>query len=134
MTRAPVVLAATTGVVAFALSFQTGQRPASRGTVIQQQAASRTQVVDGGVAPNQYGDVQVRVTVRGGRITAVEYLQLPIGDRKSREISDYSGPALVAQTLAAQSTQIDGVSGATYTTDGYVASLQSALDAIHFAG
>jgi uncharacterized protein with FMN-binding domain len=84
--------------------------------------------VNGADAPNQYGDVQVRVSVAGGRITQVSAVQLPNGDGRSQQISSFAGPQLAQQALKAQSAKIDGVSGATYTSDSYRTSLQSALD------
>ncbi len=82
----------------------------------------------GGVSSNKWGDVQVQVTISGGAITAVDTLLYPDGDRKSVRINAQALPLLEGQVLAAQGTQINGVSGATYTTRSYVASLQSALD------
>jgi uncharacterized protein with FMN-binding domain len=72
--------------------------------------------------------VQVQVVVSGSKIKNVSFLQLTAYDPRSHEINSAAGPILLQQTLAAQSSQIDGVSGATYTSEGYVQSLQSALD------
>jgi uncharacterized protein with FMN-binding domain len=91
-------------------------------------SATTTRSATGENVPNQYGDVQVRVTVAGGKVTAVTALALPQSDPKSQEISASAAPALSAQALSAQSAQIDGVSGASYTSEGYKTSLQSALD------
>jgi uncharacterized protein with FMN-binding domain len=82
----------------------------------------------GADAPNKYGDVQVQVTTSGGRITRVAALRLPSSDGRSLQISSFAGPQLAQQALAAQSANIDGVSGATYTSESYRTSLQSALD------
>jgi uncharacterized protein with FMN-binding domain len=76
----------------------------------------------------RYGPVQVRMTVQGSRITDVVALQLPNDRSRSREISDYAAPRLRQEALDAQSANIDTVSGATYTSDGYASSLQSAID------
>lgn len=75
-----------------------------------------------------YGVVQVQAVVSGGKIQNVSFLQLTAYDPRSQEINSAAAPILLQQTLAAQSSQIDGVSGATYTSEGYVQSLQSALD------
>lgn len=96
-------------------------------------AESETTGVGDGTAtgasiPNRWGAVQVQVTVEGGRIVDVSAVDLPYGDRRSAEISDYSAPILAEQVLAAQSANVDGVSGASYTSDGYRQSVQSALD------
>ena len=72
--------------------------------------------------------VQVGITVKSGTITAVDVVQHPTGNHTDAEINDYALPVLVQDTLKAQSAKIDMVSGATVTSDGYVQSLQSALD------
>jgi uncharacterized protein with FMN-binding domain len=76
----------------------------------------------------QYGVVQVEAVVQGTKITNVRFLQLTAYDGTSQQINSYAAPILLQQTLQAQSSHIDGVSGATYTSAGYVQSLQSALD------
>jgi hypothetical protein len=93
-------------------------------------ASAAPQTVVGADQPNQYGDVQVQVTYARGKITDVTALNLPSGDSRSQEISSIAGPQLASQAIAAQSASIDGVSGATYTSVGYQASLQSAIDQI----
>jgi uncharacterized protein with FMN-binding domain len=80
---------------------------------------------------NQFGDTQVKVTISGGRITAVQALQLPYDRQRSAEISQYAAPQLHDEVLQAQSAQIDSLSGATYTSDSYAQSVQSALDQAH---
>jgi uncharacterized protein with FMN-binding domain len=76
----------------------------------------------------QYGPVQVRVTLQGDRIAEVAALQLPNDRSRSVEISNYAAPRLRDEALQAQSANIDVVSGATYTSQGYIKSLQAALD------
>jgi uncharacterized protein with FMN-binding domain len=83
--------------------------------------------VTGGVSENQYGPVQVQVTVRGGKVTAVTATQYPNGDSRSAQISAYAIPALNQEALQAGSAGIDMISGASYTSESYLASLQSAL-------
>jgi uncharacterized protein with FMN-binding domain len=90
--------------------------------------------VDGASEMTRYGVVQVRVVIANGAITDVTALQYPQSEREDIRINSKAVPMLRAQVLAAQSAKIDGVSGATFTTDGYVTSLQSALDAAGFAG
>ena len=82
----------------------------------------------GSVAQTRWGPVQVQITVQGDKITKVTVLQQPNGNHKDAEINSYALPILVQDTLTAQSAQIDMVSGATVTSDGYITSLQSALD------
>jgi uncharacterized protein with FMN-binding domain len=88
----------------------------------------RTETVTGDTVQTDYGPVQVRVTLVGGRITGVTALQSPSGNPRSEEIASYSIPQLTREAIAAQSAHIDAVSGASYTSAGYTQSLQSALD------
>lgn len=74
-----------------------------------------------------YGTIQLEVTVSGGRIVDIQALAVPENDRRSAQISSYSVPELVTQALDAQSAQISGISGATYTSSGFAQSLSSAL-------
>jgi uncharacterized protein with FMN-binding domain len=76
----------------------------------------------------RFGDVQVQVTVAGGRITAVQALQMPSDRQRSASISQVAGPMLHDEVLQAQSAEIDSLSGATYTSDAYAQSVQAALD------
>ncbi len=89
--------------------------------------AGGTIQVDGDVIGTQFGDVQVRLIESAGKITDVQSLKLPFDRRRSNEISQYAGPILRSEVLQAQSAQIDTVSGATYTSDAYDQSLQSAI-------
>jgi uncharacterized protein with FMN-binding domain len=91
---------------------------------------SASSTVTGDVAQTQWGPVQVQLTVQSGKITAVHVLQYPNGNHRDVEINDYALPILIDETVKAQSAQIDMVSGATVTSDGYVRSLQSALDQV----
>ena len=84
--------------------------------------------VTGDTAQTRWGPVQVQVTVAGGKITAVTAVQYPNGNGRDQEINSYALPVLAQEALAAQSANIDHVSGATVTSDGYVKSLQSAID------
>jgi uncharacterized protein with FMN-binding domain len=83
----------------------------------------------GQASRNRWGIVQVQAVYSGGQLADVQVLQYPNGDRRSLRISQYSLPRLVDQALSAQGTAISGISGATYTSRSYVASLQSAIDA-----
>lgn len=84
--------------------------------------------ITGDAAETRYGPVQVSVVVDGGTIVSVEVPEYPAGDGRDIEINSYALPILVQETLDAQSASIDMVSGATYTSEGYQQSLQSALD------
>jgi uncharacterized protein with FMN-binding domain len=83
----------------------------------------------GAVVTNPFGPVQVRVDVRGGRLVDVVAVRLPTAAARGIEIGMRAAPALREQALERQSADLDTVSGATYTSDGYRRSLQSALDA-----
>ncbi|MDJ0357169.1 FMN-binding protein [Paenarthrobacter sp. PH39-S1] len=83
-------------------------------------------------ASTRYGAVQVQVTIAAGTIKDVTALQLTDRDQRSAQISNYAAPVLRSQVLAAQSAAVQSISGATATSEGYLTSLQAALDAAHF--
>lgn len=89
---------------------------------------SATTTYDGDAVGTRYGDVQVRIAVTGGVITSAEAIAYPSGDPHDDRINGYAIPVLQDETVAAQSADIDMVSGATVTSRAYVESLQSALD------
>jgi uncharacterized protein with FMN-binding domain len=91
-------------------------------------SAATTQV-DGSVVWIPYGPVQVTAVVSGGTLVDVIAVQLPTGDPHSAAVSSYAEPLLREMALAAQSANIDVVSGATFTSRAYAQSLQAALDA-----
>jgi uncharacterized protein with FMN-binding domain len=82
----------------------------------------------GNSASTRWGPVQVEITVANGTITDVSVVDYPDNNGKDKQINARALPVLVQETLKAQSADIDMVSGATVTSDGYVESLQSALD------
>lgn len=88
-------------------------------------------VVNGAAADTSYGPVQVQITVRDKRIVSARAVVYPEGSRRDREINRSAIPLLNQEAVAAQSAQIDTVSGATYTSDGYRRSLQAAIDLAH---
>jgi uncharacterized protein with FMN-binding domain len=101
---------------------------ASSGSSPAQGATSGTQEISGNVANTAYGPVQVRLTVTNRRIVNVTILQQPATTAHDLQIGQFAFPRLEAETLSAQSAKIDAVSGATYTSAGYIQSLQSAID------
>lgn len=156
MRRAVPVIAATAGGLALLANFRTtpealGGTPAGavtpstagqpqalapgttaappRTTAPPTTARPATHTVDGPDVLTRYGDVQVRVVLQGHRLDDVEALALPSDRQRSAEISRYAGPRLRQEALQAQSANIDLVSGASYTSEGYAQSLQGALDA-----
>ena len=86
----------------------------------------------GSTVGTRFGDVQVQVTISGGTITDVTPLQLTDHDGRSVSISNRAAPILRDEVLQAQSASVSFVGGATYTSAGYVQSLQAALDAAGF--
>ena len=91
------------------------------------------QTYTGSTVSTRWGDVQVTITVTNGKITDVHVPVYPNNTRRDQEISAYALPILTQETQQAQSANIDTVSGATVTSDGYLQSLQSALDAAHLS-
>ncbi|MCU1441168.1 MAG: FMN-binding protein [Rhodoglobus sp.] len=86
----------------------------------------------GSSVATRFGDVQVAVTVANGTITDVTAVQLTDADGRSVQISNRAAPMLRDEVLASQSARVANVSGATYTTQAYLSSVQSALDAAGF--
>lgn len=94
--------------------------------------SKQTVTVNGAAVQTRWGPVQVQAKITSGRITNVVVLLQPHDNRRDEEINSYALPQLHDQVIAAQSANIDGVSGATVTSEGYLQSLQAALDAAHF--
>ncbi len=94
-------------------------------------AAVRARTVAGAVEQYGYGQLSVTVTVRGDRIVAVSVPVLHTMDPYSQQLARQVIPTLRSEVLAAHSAQIHGVSGATYTSEAYAQSIQSALDKLH---
>ena len=118
------------GAASTAPSASTAQSQAST-----QQAAPAPATIKravGASVSNPYGNVQVKVTIKGGRLTRVTFLDLPYGDPTSQSISNQVAPILAQQAIDAQSAQIGGVTGASFTSEAYRESLQSALDKAGF--
>jgi uncharacterized protein with FMN-binding domain len=104
------------------------KRPGATPTPVPASAgAGATTDVTGPMVPTRYGPVQVEVQVSNGSVIEVIAVQLPSGGRSGR-ISQIAGPLLRQEALSAQNANIDGVSGATYTSRAYEQSLQAALD------
>lgn len=101
-----------------AVSGTAGKVDASKGPVTK---------VAGAPAPTRYGPVQVQLSLQQGKVVGVTLLKLPTG-AMDQFIAKRSIPTLIKETLAAQSAHIDIVTTATYTSNGYIKSLQSALD------
>ena len=101
---------------------------ASGGTTSDGTTTGTTVTVTGDSTDTRWGPVQVEITVTDGTITAVDVVDYPTENGRDRQINSRALPILVQETLDAQNADIDMVSGATVTSDGYIGSLQSALD------
>jgi len=84
--------------------------------------------VTGHVAHTVYGPVQIQLIVKSGKIVKVAVLEQPMNTIHDIQIGEFAFPRLISETLAAQNAKIDTVSGASYTSAGYISSLQSAVD------
>ncbi|HEX3650424.1 MAG TPA: FMN-binding protein [Pseudonocardiaceae bacterium] len=123
------VVSTVTGLVLL-LSFKTHSTttstaapPAAIGTT-----STGTRTVTGDAADTQFGPVQVRISVANGKVTNATAVEYPTGTPRDAQINAYAIPVLNQEAAQAGSADIDMVSGATYTSQGYLQSLQSALD------
>jgi len=116
------------------------QQPASSGSSAQSGSSnsngssagrSGPATYTGGVADTRWGPVQVEITVQGGKITQSRTVQYPQNNGRDIMINNYALPILDQETVQQQSASIDTISGATVTSDGYLQSLQSAIDQAH---
>ena len=87
----------------------------------------------GALVDTRYGPVQVRIVVSGQKVVDIQPVLLPRDRARSAAISQYSAPILRSEAIAAQTSQIDVVSGATYTSVAYARSFESALKQAHLA-
>src|SRR4051794_4503376 len=151
MRRITLWLLSTIAAVVLLFSYRTSTGAAAPGTTVAQAPiggaapapssgspadsgiAGNTKTYSGSIARTRWGPVQVSITVTGGRITDVAVPIYPNGNGRDQEINGYALPQLLQETLSAQDANIDGVSGATITSDGYKESLQAALDAAHIS-
>jgi uncharacterized protein with FMN-binding domain len=92
-------------------------------------SGSGTSTVQGAAEETRFGTVQVAVTFTGSKITSVQTLQAPSGRGRDQMLTQYATPLLAKEVIASQSARVDTISGATYTSEGYLASVQSAIDA-----
>ena len=94
-------------------------------------AAASTATYTGDSVDTRWGPVQVRITVQSGKITASEAVNYPQNNSRDTEINGFALPILNQEVVQQQSASIDTVSGATVTSEGYLQSLQSAIDQAH---
>ena len=129
VTAAPIAATSTgTTTTAAGTSASTTTKATTSTTTTQASAGGLTDgTFAGAAASNRYGSVQVTITVAGGKFTTDD-AAANANDNHSAQINSRAVPVLKSETLAAQGASISTVSGATYTSDAYVTSLQSALD------
>ena len=84
--------------------------------------------ITGKVANTAYGPVQIQLIVKSHKIVKVAVLEQPTNTIHDIQIGEFAFPKLISETLSAQNAKVDAVSGASYTSEGYIASLQSAVD------
>jgi uncharacterized protein with FMN-binding domain len=84
--------------------------------------------VNGHVTDTAYGPVQIQLIMKDRKIVKVAVLQQPANTIHDIQIGEFAFPKLISETLTTQNGKIDAVSGATYTSAGYIGSLQNALD------
>ena len=97
-------------------------------------ATAKAKAFNGSVIDTKFGPVQIQVQITGGKISEVAILQYPDSADRSVQINANALPTLRSESLSAQSASVHAVSGATYTSRGYVKSLQSAIDQARAAG
>ena len=125
-TPPPVVSGGTSGSTSSS-SGSSGSSSSSSGSS-GSSGSTKATTVTGAVASTEWGPVQVQLTVKAGKITQVSVVQYPDGNGRDQEINSYALPILTQETTEAQSANINMVSGATVTSNGYIQSLQSAID------
>jgi uncharacterized protein with FMN-binding domain len=102
--------------------------PPSPDSTTTSTSSSGPRTLTGSTFSNRYGQVQVAVVLNGTQIVNVKALQMPHDRSRSADISSQAAPLLEEEVIQAQSAQIDTIGGATYTSQSYAQSLQSALD------
>jgi uncharacterized protein with FMN-binding domain len=113
---------------------QGGSSPAARAVTPgpSSPAAGPGTALTGPIERYGYGELAVRVTVSGGHVTGLAVPLLKTAEPYSQQLASQVIPMLRNEVLSAQSTSINAVSGATYTSQAYAASVQAALDKLHF--
>lgn len=119
----PPAAISTTGPNTPGATPNTGSEPSASGGT-----GSSTNTVTGDPADTRWGPVQVRITVTNSKLSDATAIVYPSENPRDQEINSYAIPALNREAVSAGSAKIDMISGATYTSQGYIQSLQSALD------
>ncbi len=116
-----------------AASSAAGSATTTSGTTSGSSSSGGSTSYTGDEVQTRWGPVKVTITVANGKVTAANAVEVPSGNPRDDEINSYAVPVLNQEVLDAQNAGIDTVSGATVTSDGYIQSLQSALDAAHLS-
>jgi uncharacterized protein with FMN-binding domain len=124
---------ASVGVVAVSPTTPSGSTSATPSQTATTTTATSSKV-NGQAQWTRYGAVQVQIVVKDKKIVSAEAIQYPTQDPRDQEINSYAVPQLNSEAVQAQSGSIGTVSGATFTSDGYIGSLQSAIDQAQSAG
>lgn len=129
----PAAISGTSGqasasAAAPSASSSTSASSASSASSSPSSIAGAVKTVTGTATDTIYGPVQVQITVKNGKVTAAQAVQYPQDSPRDQQINSYAIPVLNQEAVSASSASIDAVSGATYTSGGYITSLQSALD------
>ena len=144
MRRAALAIVGTVAALVMLLSFKThaaaplttppaavsssGTSASGSSTSSSSPAPTATKTVTGDAVETRFGPVQVKITVTDGKLTSVTAIAYPQSDPRDQQINSYAIPQLDSEALQAGSANISMISGATFTSTGYVESLQSALD------
>ncbi|HET6910466.1 MAG TPA: FMN-binding protein [Mycobacteriales bacterium] len=144
MRRVLLAIVSTTAVLVLILSFKTHSAsslatppaavstptttPTTSATAATTRAATKT--ITGDSIDTRFGPVQVRITVTNGKITSATAIDYPTDTPRDQQINAYAIPTLNQEAVGSTTANINMVSGATYTSDGYLQSLQSALDKV----
>lgn len=129
MKRAAAAVLSTLAGLVLLLSYRTVPLTGVASATVAASAGDGTRVVPGTSVSTRWGPVQVAAVLVDGRLTDVQVLQMPASNPRDVQINASAVPRLTAAAVSAGSADIDDVSGATYTSEGYRTSLQAALDA-----
>ena len=152
MQRAPIVLSTTALGLVGVLSYHAAAGSSSASLTTTTAGAAKTTTAPSAAAPTPpttsgktrtatgsdvsftYGDLQVKVTMSGTKLTNVQVVQLNVSDPHSAQIDQSAIPSLTQEAIASGSAKINAVSGASYTSQAYTQSLQSAIDKLTSTG
>jgi uncharacterized protein with FMN-binding domain len=133
MKRVVLAIVSTVAALVLVLSFKThGQSAVATPPVVVRTTTPTTTTTTtsctGDAVNTRYGPVQVQIGLKNGKVVSSEAVVYPMNDPRDQQINSYAIPALNSEAASNSSASIDMISGATFTSEGYIASLQSALD------